>query len=891
MSRQSGRRGGGGTNPFASESSSNPFDDDDDVPPPPPRRSSGGSSRPPRRSGGGGGGGGSSSNNPFEDGARGGGGSRPAPVRRSRTEQGPRSASSSFSSNNPFDDDDGGAGNNNINNNTSNAGPQNRAANLARGARGLINRASGAAAAGGNDGGGGGGSSSSGRPAALGRGGRARTSGAAVPGENTQSFAVGVEKAKDNLAGLLKRNKDMDGGAGGGGNYYEEPRPWEDDQAGQAGQDDPGSSTSRRKKGKGGGKGGVQRWPYDDYHTEQQRMYDEAQENNADDYYSDEKKSATDAEAALMAAEAAENQFYERPPELPSIKEAVQGVSLVDFERKAEERAVNIVSTWLYDAGLIDELLMNGAVGPASAASPDATGGGMDDSEGIEVGMRGFPLGGADGALKMDKEIEKLRASAQRELGLINARLNDGVAASGAEVQELVNAVTVTKSDLGKLRQLCTYITDSASSGVGAAASGAVGPHGAVTEKDEFILTRYPRLKAAINARRNLFRCFRELEFFSHIPSKCDRLRDELHSGEWTADEWNTIRNVCMEHVELEILLVEAEMGMKAMFDEGDDESGRSGGRRGVMQTGPSSRRLRQQMRSKRMSDRGWTQGGRNYEMVDNFLSQHVKNVWELGDEIRMRILSGIGSSFDLALNNPAGMVALVEAVEVYERANDQYKALHEEDDMPKQTLHFTDMRAAALAQIYQDFELRGLEVFRGVHMQAADTADEDQGLNAQFTAVLRAATELVAEIELVKSDISPCFPPHWAIEVLWSACVAHVCSNQIIQQIGGPDGHALPDLTVTQLLDLVAWVEFFRETVEEMFPAVATMHATQKAADFEKKPDLFASSGKEVDMDTATDNLAWVNNMLWEVHRLAQEEFLVRTRTQSEEWLQNVYK
>ena len=830
MSRQSG------TNPFGSgrgDGGSNPFDDDDDVPPPPP---------PPRR---------------------------PAPVRRSRTEQPSRSGGGS----NPFDDDN-------------NAGPQNRAANLARGARGLINRASGAGGA-------------VDQPASLGRGGRARTSGAAaagaVPGEvGAQSFAVGVEKAKDNLAGLLKRNKDADGGAGaggGGGNYYEEPRPWADDQAGgQAAQDDPGSGAGRRsKKGKGGGggRGGVQRWPYDDYHTEQQRLYDEAQEN-ADD--GDEKKSATDAEAALMAAEAAENQFYERPPELPGIKEAVQGVSLVDFERKAEERAVNIVSTWLYDAGLIDELLMNGAVGPASAASPNAAAAAGGDAEGVEVGMHGFPLGGADGALKMDKEIEKLRASAQRELGLINARLNDGVAASGAEVQELVNAVAVTKSDLGKLRQLCTYITDSASSGVGAAAASA-GLNGAATEQDEFILTRYPRLKVAINARRNLFRCFRELEFFSHIPSTCDRLRDELHSGEWTADEWNTIRNVCMEHVELEILLVEAEMGMKAMFDEGDGESGRSGGRRGVMQTGPSSRRLRQEVRSKRMSGRGWTQGGRNYEMVDNFLSQHVKNVWELGDEIRMRILSGIGSSFDLALNNPAGMVALIEAVEVYERANDQYKVLHEEDDMPNQTLHFTNMRAAALAQIYQDFELRGLEVFRGVHMQAADTADEDEGLNAQFTAVLRAATELVAEIELVKADISPCFPPHWAIEVLWSACVAHVCSNQIIQQIGGPDGHALPDLTVTQLLDLVAWVEFFRETVEEMFPAVAKMHATQKAADFEKKPDLFASSGKEVDMDTATDNLAWVNNMLWEVHRLAQEEFLVRTRTQSEEWLQNVYK
>ena len=46
----------------------------------------------------------------------------------------------------------------------------------------------------------------------------------------------------------------------------------------------------------------------------------------------------------------------------------------------------------------------------------------------------------------------------------------------------------------------------------------------------------------------------------------------------------------------------------------------------------------------------------------------------ELGDEIRMRILSGVGSSYDIALKNPAGMVALVEAVEVYERAADQYK-------------------------------------------------------------------------------------------------------------------------------------------------------------------------------------------------------------------------
>jgi hypothetical protein len=90
--------------------------------------------------------------------------------------------------------------------------------------------------------------------------------------------------------------------------------------------------------------------------------------------------------------------------------------------------------------------------------------------------------------------------------------------------------------------------------------------------------------------------------------------------------------------------------------------------------------------------------------------------VWECGDEIRLRIMSGIGSAFELAMNNPAGMVALVEAVEVYETANQEYKTVHGEEAGSSQTLRFTDMRASALVQIYQDFELRGLEVFREVH-------------------------------------------------------------------------------------------------------------------------------------------------------------------------------
>ncbi len=672
----------------------------------------------------------------------------------------------------------------------------------------------------------------------------------------------------------------------------------------------------------------VKCWPYDNYHNEQKEYYTYLQErelsiakgtpNNSSPmtitpnsqkkkknklikkrrkeaeagggYYSDGGGEGDMTEGNLQPASlnrnksVGENQLFERPQDLPSIKEAVQNLSLFDFENKAEERAVVIVSTWLFDAGLIDELLANGGNSGASGGrmfdtSADQTITSVKSSEGIEVGVHGHPI---EGGLKIDNEIKMLRASAQRELTLINTRLNDGVAASGAEVQEMVNAVQATKMDLGRLRELVSYISsgykkDGFDANFDSSERGGDGP----SEKVKLVLSDFPRLKRAINARRNIFRCFRELEFFSQIPLTCDTLREELHAGEWTEHEWNTIRNVCMEHVKLEILLVEAEAGMKTWLDDEDMEDDAS------MPSLRSNRSLRKSWKGKQSLTAS------HYHVVDNFLAQHVKNVWDLGEEIQMRLLSGIGSAFELALNNPAGMVALVEAVEVYEHAAEQYKASHGGDDdesvgSTRNRLQFTNMRAAALAQLYQDFELRGLEVFRAIHMQAADVADEQDALNSQFNAVMRAATELVSEIDVVKNQMAPCFAPHWRVEMLWSACVAHVCSNQIIQQIGGPEGQSLPDLTVTQLLDLVAWVEFFRETIEDAFPSVASINS--KKTYFDERPDLFAGDDNEVNMENATDILAWTNNMLWEVHRLAQDEFLLRTRGQVDDVLTKVY-
>lgn len=596
-------------------------------------------------------------------------------------------------------------------------------------------------------------------------------------------------------------------------------------------------------------------WPFDDYHLVQKLFYEKLQDGESKRTSSTPRNEFKDDPPDQQSS----IPIFSRPADPSDIATAVEGVSLTDFEAKAEERSIQIVSCWLFDAGLIDELLVNGGI---SSLVNDNDNRSVHTSEGVEVGAQGYPI---EGSSKMDKEIAKLRNSTKRQLALVNARLNDGVAATGSEVQELVNAVISTKDDIGKLRELSTYVSNANN----------------VEQTSQFMLTKYPKLKQAINARRNLARCFRELDFFNHISTTCDRLREELQAGEWTAHEWSTIRSVCREHVELEMFLVEAEAGMKQRSDEDVADEVVAKGRKG-----------RDRRQSTQFGRQAFAQSGlaerNNNALIDRFLEDHVDNVWDLGKEIRGRIMQGIANAFDLAMTNPAGMVALAEAVEVYETANDEYRRVHGDDSLSSTKMRFTEMRPAALGELYKNFEERGETVFQEVKRQAADVANEEDAAGQQFTAVLRAANELTSEIGIVKEQMVPCFPPNWEIETLWTTCVAHVCSTNILQQIGGLEGRNLERLSAAQLLDLVAWVETFRDIIEETFPNLG--ESSSKRGYNDKPPNLLSDDGKKVDIEVARDSLAWVQSTLWEVHDMAKVDFLRRTQNQTREWLANVY-
>ena len=95
-------------------------------------------------------------------------------------------------------------------------------------------------------------------------------------------------------------------------------------------------------------------------------------------------------------------------------------------------------------------------------------------------------------------------------------------------------------------------------------------------------------------------------------------------------------------------------------------------------------------------------------------------------------------------------------------------------------------------------------------------------------------------------------------------------------RQIGGTDGHQLPDLTVTQLLDLVAWVESFHEVIEEAFPNVASF--SSKRTYFDKPPSLLMDNKKYVDLVAGKDTFAWINNILTSGEGISLDTFVKHT-------------
>ncbi len=149
---------------------------------------------------------------------------------------------------------------------------------------------------------------------------------------------------------------------------------------------------------------------------------------------------------------------------------------------------------------------------------------------------------------------------------------------------------------------------------------------------------------------------------------------------------------------------------------------------------------------------------------------------------------------------------------------------------------------------------------------------------------------------------------------LLKSATYGEVCLHTMLQLVGGPDGKNLSNLTIHQLLDLIVWIEFFREVILETNLEIKTIGFRLQRVYLHEKPritfpqeqqrshhELNRSGDDRVNEDKnkiSTEDfntelialLAWIYNMSWEVHRLSQDEFLLRTRRTTDRWLSKIY-
>ena len=106
---------------------------------------------------------------------------------------------------------------------------------------------------------------------------------------------------------------------------------------------------------------------------------------------------------------------------------------------------------------------------------------------------------------------------------------------------------------------------------------------------------------------------------------------------------------------------------------------------------------------------------------------------------------------------------------------------------------------------------------------------------------------------------------------------MADVYLQQILADCGR-DAHWLPDLTVTQHLDLVASIESFREKIEDAFPNIVVDKVTNVP-----KPSIESGAsmlhGEEKLMLFVPRKVEWVSGVPWEAYHLAHDEVLVHTR------------
>lgn len=228
--------------------------------------------------------------------------------------------------------------------------------------------------------------------------------------------------------------------------------------------------------------------------------------------------------------------------------------------------------------------------------------------------------------------------------------------------------------------------------------------------------------------------------------------------------------------------------------------------------------------------------------------------------------------------SNPDGLIEVTKE----QTLNSKYQSnqsveqwANEEDQMvPKNNRQ--QRYTVELEQSYQEYETYIKEQFLK-SKKLAKSSNADNSISEKFTAVIETVRILIGETKGENEDFA----------LVWDACLSKNCSNELLKVIGGTTGNVLSQLSVTELLDAVSVTEQFRGKMEGKYPKVLSKRSSN--------PQIHEISAVIVSGDTfspidAINVVALGNNVIWEVHRLILDEFMLLLREQSKNWIEKAY-
>jgi len=295
-------------------------------------------------------------------------------------------------------------------------------------------------------------------------------------------------------------------------------------------------------------------------------------------------------------------------------------------------------------------------------------------------------------------------------------------------------------------------------------------------------ISNYDHLKKVDHARENLSKVISQVEFFARVPERVEFLREKMDNSP------ASLKEVFLEAVKLESLRVAL---MKEI----------------------------QVTRNRRISIGTCLSDDANDQLMGKIRSavtNHLRIVPDLMDEVTNRVMGNVGRMFDLAADSPADLVMSFEILEMQHEYNERrnvamrntlksntFNASHQHEHDDIHAIVELNIRRMLDEKVEGDFELVNLS-----HEL------EDSKITA-LTSLILAANQILQKITVFKQDVVPCIPHHYEPLFVFLESFEFVLLPKIDEAVRN-----VAELKVSEILDFINWIEYHNDCVSRFgFP------------------------------------------------------------------------